>query len=245
MLSMLKRRSAVLVLLVATTAWGCDIAPTEPITTQDPVEIESTSENLLGGLLGTVSGLFRTTVRLVGTVVAVVGDVGEALIGPVGGLLEVADHDLVVPPGAVPHPATFRMEVLDGRMIGVELLATDPETGENVGEKGFTRPVQLALSYANADISRWNVDRLVIVRVHEDGTREVLPSRVDRESQQVTAELDPYSRCLGRGGDLDDLEEGGGGDAVEPGQPGAVVDDVRAGVHAQGPQGRHHGGRVA
>lgn len=196
MLSMLKRRSAVLVLLAATMAWGCDIAPTEPISTQGPVEIESSSENLLGGVLETVGGLFRTTVRLVGTVVEVVGEVGEALIGPVGGVLEVADHDLVVPAGAVPHPTTFSMEVLDGWTIGVELLATDPETGDDVGEKGFTRPVQLALSYANADIRRVDVDRLVIVRIHEDGTREPLPSRVDKESRQVVADLDHFSKYV-------------------------------------------------
>lgn len=196
MFSMLKRRSAVLVLLVATLAWGCDATPTEPTSKLEPVEVEATSGNLLGGLLGTVFDVVRTTTRLVGTVVEVVGDVGEALIGPVGGVLEVGDHDLTVPAGAVPHPATFRMEVLEGYTIGVELLATDPETGENVGEKGFLRPVQLALSYANADIKHRHIDRLVIVRVHEDGTREVLPSRVDKESRQVTADLDHFSKYV-------------------------------------------------
>lgn len=202
MFSTMKRRSAVLVLLIASMAWGCELAPTEPIPTTEPVStsgpviVDGAPSNLLGGLLEAGEDLLSTTVRLVGTVVEVVGEVGEALIGPLGGVLSVQDHDLTVPQGAVAHPTLFRMEALEGWTIAVDLLATDPETGENVGEKGFLRPVQLALSYANVDIKRRDIDRLAIARVHEDGTLEVLPSRVDKTKKQVTADLDHFSRYV-------------------------------------------------
>lgn len=195
MYSMLKRVSAVSVLLIATFVWGCETS-TEPVPPQlSPLEVES-PDHLLGGLLGTVSDALGIGVDLVQTVVTVVGDLGSAIIGPIGGILEVQDHDLIIPAGAVAQPTAFTMTVIEGRSVEVDLRAIDPETGEDVGEKGFNRPVQLALSYADARIKNRHVDDLVIVRVHEDGTREVLPSTVNRETQQVTAELDHFSRYV-------------------------------------------------
>ena len=195
MSSMLKKGPAVALLLLATFAWGCDTS-TEPVQ-EAPTQLEAvdgTTSNLLGGLIGGVTDILSGGLRLVQTTVAVVGDVGTALIGPVGGILQVDDHSISVPPGAVPNPAEFSMEVLAGRTVEVDLRAVDPETGDDVGGRGFTRPVQLALSYADANVSRRDVDRLVIVRIHDDGTREVLPSVVNKYTRQVTAELDHFSK---------------------------------------------------
>lgn len=201
MTSMWKRAGVTLMVAVAMLLGGCDTL-TEP-GPQPSIQEPAASSDLLGGLLGgeddggllgTVDGLLDTSVKLVRTVVHVVGSVGEALIGPVGGTLAVDNHEVVVPAGAVSNPTEFSMVVLDGRVIEVDLTATDPETGDDVGGKGFKRPVQLSLSYADARVKKRDIDDLVIVRLHEDGTREVLPSTVNRETQQVTAELDHFSR---------------------------------------------------
>lgn len=192
MSSTLKRGPALAVLLIAAMGWGCDTS-TDPAPATGPAQVEGSSQ-LLGGLLDTADGLLDDGFRLVGTTVVVVGRLGSALIGPLGGILEVQDHALRVPAGAVPHPAAFTMAVLDGRTIEVDLQAVDPETGEDVGGKGFTIPVQLALSYADARIKDNDIDDLVIVRIHPDGTREPLPSTVDRATQRVTAELDHFSK---------------------------------------------------
>lgn len=194
MFSMLKRGSAIAVLLIATVAWGCETS-TEPIPETQILEVES-SDQFLGGLLGTIGDILRSAPRLVGTVVHIVGDLGSAIIGPVGGILQVDDHSISIPAGAVSQPAEFSMQVADGYRIEVDLRAIDPETGEDVGGKGFNRPVQLALSYEDARISSWDARKLVIVRVLDDGTRVPLPSTVNTWTKTVTAELDHFSRYM-------------------------------------------------
>ena len=114
----------------------------------------------------------------------VAGELVTGVIGPVGGVLEVQEHGLVVPPGAVSSRTEFSMEVIAGNTIEVELTALDAATGEDVGEAGFNQPVRLSLSYANADVRPRHVDDLVIVRIHPDGRREPLPSVVDRETKE-------------------------------------------------------------
>ena len=189
-----KNRAAFAVLGVALFTWGCD-SSTEPTGQPSGVQaVESTSSSLLGELVGTVEGTLETGLKLVQTTVTVVGDLGTALIGPVGGLLEVNDHDLSVPPGAVPHPTLFSMEIVEGRTVVVDLRAVDPETGADVGGKGFKVPVTLALSYDDLKLNRRQIDDLVIVRIHDDGTYERLPSVVNKDTKQVSAKLDHFSR---------------------------------------------------
>ena len=194
MISMWKNRTVIAVLALALLGLGCE-SGTEPVQQSSGVQaVESTSRSLLGGLIGTVESTLDTGLDLVRTTVTIVGDLGSAIIGPVGGLLEVNDHDLSVPPGAVPHPTLFSMEIVEGRSVVVDLTAVDPETGEDVGGKGFNVPVQLALSYADLKLNKHQIEDLVIVRIHDDGTYEPLPSVVNKDTQQVTAELDHFSR---------------------------------------------------
>ena len=189
--SKMKPPTAAAVLLLAILVWGCESSTEPPPAPAQLEAVQTVPDNLLGGLLGSTLNL---GLRLVQTTVVIVGDLGDALIGPVGGSLSVDGHRISVPPGAVPHPATFTMEVLSGRTVEVDLTAVDPETGEDVGGKGFAIPVQLALSYDDVSIRDADVDRLVIVRIHEDGRREPLPSTVDRATKQVIAELDHFSK---------------------------------------------------
>lgn len=188
MTSMLKRTSVLAILVAALFVGGACETVTEPIPQTDRIEAEAPDE-LLGGVF---RFLFRTTLTLVETTVKVVEQLGMALIGPLGGVVEVADHALQVPASAVSSPTVFSMRAIEGTTIEVELRARDASTGEDVGEKGFDRPVRLSLSYADANVR--DPSTLTIVRIEADGSKTKLKSTVDRENQQVIAELDHFSR---------------------------------------------------
>jgi hypothetical protein len=121
------------------------------------------------------------------------------LIGPEGGLLEVGNHVLSVPRGAVSVPAIFTLLSLPTGYVEVELLALAPALLgrlSDVGSRGFRRPVQLTLSYARAT-NVGDPDDLVILRLKPNGRHEPLRSSVDATARTVTAELGHFSRyCM-------------------------------------------------
>ena len=117
------------------------------------------------------------------------------LFGVLGGLLNVDGHGLAVPRGAVLRLTLFSMATVAGPVIDVDLNAFENNlVNRLVARVGlFNRPVTVVLSYAQAT-NVTDPSRLVIVRVHDDGTFEVLPTRVDRNRRVVAAELDHFSK---------------------------------------------------
>jgi hypothetical protein len=144
----------------------------------DDVQGTDTSQGLLGGLL-----------KLVGKVLSLV----IKIIGLDGGLLTLQNHSLLVPPGAVTQPTTFRMELVPNRLVMVDLEAT--RRGRDVGADGFGTPVTLTLSYKDADVR--DPSKLFILRYNENGEHERLPSVVNTTNKTVSAQLDHFSRyCM-------------------------------------------------
>lgn len=120
------------------------------------------------------------------------------LIGPEGGLIELAGHSILVPPGAIDRPAFFSLVALPTGYVEVELLAfTRALLGIiDVGSRGFDKPVDLTLSYARATNVR-DPDKLFILRLNLFRPHERMPSTVDKGSRTVTAQLDHFSRyCM-------------------------------------------------
>ncbi|MBW3554976.1 MAG: hypothetical protein KY466_15830 [Gemmatimonadetes bacterium] len=185
MISTWKNRTALAVLALALFGLGCE-SGTEPGARGEPLEVQSSSNPLLGDELGSeLSFAHRTVAKLSDEVV-------RKTIGAEGGTLSLDGHSLTVPPNAVDRPTLFVMAVLAGTEIQVELIAYDPDLYLDVGEGGFNIPVQLALSYAGMEDP--DPDKLVIVHVTSDGERIELASTVDEENQVVRAELEHFSR---------------------------------------------------
>ncbi|HUG41592.1 MAG TPA: hypothetical protein VMM12_13975 [Longimicrobiales bacterium] len=187
MFSTLNRGGRVAILAVAAFALGCENA-TEPL--QDPaLEVDGATDGLLEETTETLGSELSFAHR---TVAQLTDEVVRELVGPEGGTLTLLGHSLTIPEGAVERPTMFVMAVLTGTEIQVELIAYDPDLYEDVGGKGFAVPVQLALSYAEADID--DPESLVIVHVQSDGTKVPLESEVDTDAQVVRADLDHFSR---------------------------------------------------
>lgn len=178
-------------------------------------------QQLLGGLLGGLFGSNETTIRAVDQygrirtytlvreplLTQVVGTLTQTvdgllvsvtrLIGLGGGTLEVVDHRLVVPAGAVDQPTTFTLGALLNGNIRVDLSATAPgRSGQvDVGAEGFDRPVRLDLTYERASNVRDPRD-LVIIRLNPagmDAIHEALPTTVDRYNERATTWLEHFS----------------------------------------------------
>ena len=118
------------------------------------------------------------------------------VIGLLGGTLNIGKHSLVVPQGAVLVPTLFQMEVVRNGHIEVELHAFLQNLLGlvDIGGKGFLKPVNLSLSYANAT-NVGNAANLKIALLNEDGSiKEILPSVVDTQKKTVSAKLPHFSR---------------------------------------------------
>ena len=118
------------------------------------------------------------------------------LIGPEGGALHLAGHRIEVPAGAVSDLTLFTITVVTNGYVEVELTAVlSGLLGVlDVGESGFgDKTVKLTLTYAWAE-SVSDPSKLVILRMHEDGTAEALPTTLNATGKTVSAELDHFSR---------------------------------------------------
>ncbi|HEX2092369.1 MAG TPA: hypothetical protein VHG28_08205 [Longimicrobiaceae bacterium] len=118
-----------------------------------------------------------------------------ALIGSGGGVLQLGEHELTVPSGAVSAPTLFTMTLEDAEHIRVELTATRALLlggTLDVGKAGFARPVRLKLGFARAT-ETFDVSTLSIAWTRPDGTLEVFPTEVNPSGKQARAELDHFS----------------------------------------------------
>jgi hypothetical protein len=192
-------RATMLSLVLALFVSGCDHAPTEPdINVPEQAQTEQVEAPVISADAGyhlvradvgggdTSQGLLGGLLRLVGQVLTLV----VKIIGLDGGLLTLGSHSLLVPAGAVTEPTTFSMELLKSQYVMVDLTAM--RRGEDVGEKGFDKPVTVTLSYEGLRIS--DPSKLFILRINENGQHEKLPSVVDSRKKTVSAELDHFSK---------------------------------------------------
>lgn len=196
MTSILNRGGRTIILAVAVLALGCE-SGTEPAGAPE-LQDDGAASGLLGGQAlqdgSHADGLLGSTLSFANRTVAQLSDevVRQKIDPDVGGELTLLGHTLTIPAGAIDRPTMFVMSVLAGTEIQVELIAYDPDLYEDVGGKGFNVPVQLALSYAEAEVD--DPESLTIVYITPDGDKEVIESTVDTENQVVRAELSHFSR---------------------------------------------------
>ena len=113
-----------------------------------------------------------------------------AVIGENGGALSIGKHLLVVPAGAVSAPTTFVMNKLPGS-IKVDLTATQILPND-IGARGFDKPVRLHLSYENTSNVSTGADLFIAWR-RLDGTVERQSSSVDSSGKVVSTNLNHFS----------------------------------------------------
>ena len=140
----------------------------------------------------------------------------QQLITPAGGALQLGDHRLEVPKGSVHQATVFTMQVIDDGFIRVELTATkNGSTDKNdVGRRGFAKPVVLTLSYKDA---AENVDPASLRTVWlKDGTADgdlvPVPSQVDGRAKKIISRLSHFSGY----GVATDKDLGGAVDEILP-----------------------------
>jgi hypothetical protein len=113
----------------------------------------------------------------------------SASIDENGGSLNIGNHVLTVPAGAVSQPTLFTMtKLVDDIKIGLTATRLLPN---DVGHAGFNVPVTLSLSYANAAVP--NAEALKILWIKPDGSQVVQPSLVDAAGQDVIGTLSHFS----------------------------------------------------
>ncbi|MBV9772455.1 MAG: hypothetical protein JO040_00805 [Gemmatimonadetes bacterium] len=178
------KRATMPVLALVLALWSCDSTGGRELQA-----VTGPRENIVGSVLGSVGRY-----RLVGASGVSTGSV-TAVIGSQGGTLQLGEHELAVPAGAVTAPTVFTLRVDDGEHIRVDLTATRTlATGEvvDVGARGFGRPLRLKLGFARASDS-FDPNQLRIVWARPDGTLEVLATEVNPSGKQLRADLQHFS----------------------------------------------------
>ena len=128
-----------------------------------------------------------TTARETDPAVGVV----TAVIDHNGGSLNIGNHVLTVPAGAVEHPTVFEMtKLVDEIEVGLTATRVLPN---DVGRQGFNVPVRLSLSYANAAEIPADASAMKVVWVKPNGEIEVQSSAVDTEGEAVIGALNHFS----------------------------------------------------
>ena len=117
----------------------------------------------------------------------------EAVIGRSGGTLVLGKHLLLIPENAVSSNTTFRMAKEDGDHVRIVLSAS--RYGNNdVGRRGFARPVRLMLSYEGAaNLKSSDLEEMRVMYIREDQKVEVLPSMVNYYDRWVGTDLRHFS----------------------------------------------------
>lgn len=129
------------------------------------------------------------------------------VIGPEGGMLVLpgwgknghfAFHSVIVPAGAVTEKLMFAMELSSDEYIEVDLNAYKLDAAgkpiAGTGHRGFSKPVYLTLSYANAE-KPVPTGKVRIVYLNEQtGRAERVNSRALPMAQLVIGELRHFSR---------------------------------------------------
>lgn len=107
-----------------------------------------------------------------------------------GDTLNLDNHQLVIPPGAVPQPTTFVMTATGARNGEIRIQANGGDSYQ------FSTPASLRLTYEGCTGEEGREERLQVVQVPSGGEPRVirsLQSRVNRSDQWVTAPLDHLS----------------------------------------------------
>lgn len=111
-------------------------------------------------------------------------DAAAQIIGPNGGTLQVGDHELVIPQGALDHEELITAEAPTSSMVDVEF-----------GPEGlhFLEPAQLKLSYK--DCVRPTIAQFLIAYLGQGNQiLELLPSTDKKLDSEVDAGIDHFSR---------------------------------------------------
>lgn len=176
------RRGSLGALALMVALAGCENASDSGLLLEPKHETEQV---LVSWKFGNGYTVVRETEESVGAV--------EAVIGRAGGTLVLGKHLLLVPPHAVRHNTTFRMEKEDGDHVRIHLSAS--RNGDNdVGKHGFNRPVRLMLSYEGAaNVSASDLDDMRVMYIREDSKVEPLPSMVNYYDRWVGTELRHFS----------------------------------------------------
>ena len=181
-----RRFASILALaLAAVTLTSCadDRAPTEPVApaiAPDP----SILGDLIGGVTGTVGGL----VDQLGLVSCDVRNThtASAEIGPMGGVLWIGPHRLVVPPYALRERVRISAVAPKGQYVQIQF---EPEGLE------FRKPTLLSMSYS--ECSLLSPLRLRIVYVNDRlEILEVLPTLTSILTRTANAPVDHFSRYM-------------------------------------------------
>ena len=161
---------------------GCESASDSGMLLEPKHENEQV---LLSWKFGNGYTVVRETEESVGSV--------EAVIGRAGGTLVLGKHLLLVPPNAVQSNTTFRFAKEDGDHVRIHLSAS--RHGDNdVGRRGFNRPVRLMLSYEGAaNLGQDDLDDMRVMYIREDEKVEVLPSTVNYYDRWVGTDLRHFS----------------------------------------------------
>jgi hypothetical protein len=161
---------------------GCESASDSGLLLEPKHETEQV---LVSWKFGNGYTVVRETEEAVGSV--------EAVIGSAGGTLVLGEHVLMVPAYAVDANTTFRMEKEDGDHVRIHLTAS--RYGDNdIGARGFNRPVRLMLSYgSSANVGTLTASRLKVMYIRPDQRVEALPSMVNYYDRWVGTDLRHFS----------------------------------------------------
>lgn len=147
-------------------------------------------DGLIGDLLG---GVFN----LLGSILSgpdANGADASAWIGSAGGTVSTAAYTLVVPANAVSTSTRFDIEPTNTGTYSLELHAYRRGLLGliDVGGNGFSRPVTLKVSYANAR-GVTSASDLVIIYIKSNGV-EIQPSLIDTGAKTVASPLSHFSK---------------------------------------------------
>jgi len=121
------------------------------------------------------------------------GDVATAIIGEDGGTLRAGDHTLEIPPDAVDDETWFRMEVVSGASILVDLKAQDVEDRHPVYE--FDVDLKLTLSYKSVLKAGGDASQFRNVYLYLDSPKYMIPlaSTLDEENMTISSPIEHFS----------------------------------------------------
>ena len=154
-------------------------APTAPVDVSQTVAYSQT---------------FKSNLQLVERTSWADGASVSAVITPSGGVVQVEQHQLVVPKSVVLRPTIFTMTLQYGRNLIVDLHAVDKTTGEVVDS--FLVPLQLKLSYAGLPIARSDLHDLTVVWLQDDsadGQLVPVQTTINPNTEYVTGWLTHFS----------------------------------------------------
>jgi hypothetical protein len=162
---------------------------------------ESLSADLLSGSLydtnlttESASLYTRTTgAHLVSRETPEAGTVTVAIVGRKGGTISAGDHRLEIPRKALSEDVEFRMEVLAGDNIIVNLSARSVSSGDPVS--WFSVPLTLVLGYKSV-FSTGDVTRLRNVYLYLDSSSYLVPllSTLDQKNKTISSPISHFSQ---------------------------------------------------